>query len=76
MAGFPKNRIYLIELPSQITEGAKAPGYKTLEQFVQEGSALPELENLNWGPGEGARRTGFLCYSSGTSGLPVRTDFH
>ncbi|PKY07290.1 acyl-CoA synthetase [Aspergillus campestris IBT 28561] len=70
MAGLPKNRIYLIELPPQITEGAKAPGYKTLENFVQEGSALPVLENLNWGPGEGTRRTAFLCYSSGTSGLP------
>ncbi|KAI9037157.1 acyl--CoA ligase [Aspergillus affinis] len=71
LAGFPKNRIYLIDLPSQLTGGAKAPAeYKTLEQFLEAGKSLPKLEKLNWSAGEGARRTAFLCYSSGTSGLP------
>lgn len=71
-AGFPKNRIYLLELPPQILGNAKAPaGYKTLSQFIEAGKSLPKLEQLKWGPGEGARRTAFLCYSSGTSGLPV-----
>ena len=72
LAGFPKNRIYLIDLPSQLTGGAKAPAeYKTLEQFLEAGKSLPKLEKLNWSAGEGTRRTAFLCYSSGTSGLPV-----
>lgn len=72
MAGFPKNRIYLIDLPAQLTGNAKAPAeYKTLAQFLEAGKSLPKLEKLNWSAGEGARRTAFLCYSSGTSGLPV-----
>ncbi|GAB1213001.1 hypothetical protein ATERTT37_002150 [Aspergillus terreus] len=70
LAGLPKNRIYLIDMAPQIVGDAKAPGYKTLSQFVEEGKALPQLEKLRWGPGDGARKTAFLCYSSGTSGLP------
>ncbi|KAI9929840.1 hypothetical protein ASPWEDRAFT_35048 [Aspergillus wentii DTO 134E9] len=70
-AGFPKDRIYLIELPQQILGGAKQPAeYKTVSQLIEAGKSLPKLEKLNWSAGEGARRTAFLCYSSGTSGLP------
>ncbi|PWY85856.1 acetyl-CoA synthetase-like protein [Aspergillus sclerotioniger CBS 115572] len=71
LAGLPKDRIYLLEVPPQLTPGIKAPAqYKTVSQFIEEGKALPKLERLNWSAGEGARRTAFLCYSSGTSGLP------
>lgn len=71
-AGLPKNRIYLIDLPAEILGGAKTPaGFKTLEQLFNAAKSLPKLDPLKWGPGEGARRTAFLCYSSGTSGLPV-----
>ncbi|PGH09022.1 hypothetical protein AJ79_05817 [Helicocarpus griseus UAMH5409] len=70
-AGLPKDRIYLLELPPQLTGGAKAPeGFKTLNQLVKEGFSLPKVEKLNWQPGQGAKQTAFLCYSSGTSGLP------
>ncbi|KAL4800312.1 hypothetical protein BDV19DRAFT_174054 [Aspergillus venezuelensis] len=67
-AGLPKERIYIIDaLPG----GEKAPGqYKTLSQLVETGKSLPKLEKVNWRAGEAARRTAFLCYSSGTSGLP------
>jgi acyl-CoA synthetase (AMP-forming)/AMP-acid ligase II len=76
-AGIPKNRIYLIDLPSQVTGNAKSPAeFKTLDQFVQQGKSLPQLEQLKWSPGQGARTTAFLCYSSGTSGLPVRPSAH
>ncbi|PYH88435.1 phenylacetyl-CoA ligase [Aspergillus ellipticus CBS 707.79] len=71
LAGFPKDRIYLLELPSALTAGIKAPTqYKTVSQFIEQGKSLPKLEKLKWSAGEGARRTAFLCYSSGTSGLP------
>lgn len=71
-AGLPRSRIYLIDLPAEILGGAKSPAeYKTLAQFVEAGKSLPKLEQLKWGSGDGARRTAFLCYSSGTSGLPV-----
>lgn len=72
--GFPKDKIYLLDVPEQILGGVNPPTeYKTISQIEQAGRSLPALEPLNWGPGEGARRTAFLCYSSGTSGLPVST---
>ncbi|CAG8388947.1 unnamed protein product [Penicillium salamii] len=70
-AGLPKSRIYLLDVPEQILGGAKAPAeYKTVDQIHDAGKSLPALEELRWSAGEGARRTAFLCYSSGTSGLP------
>lgn len=72
LAGLPKDRIYLLEVPAQLTPGVKAPAqFKTVSQFIEEGKSLPKAERLNWAAGEGSRRTAFLCYSSGTSGLPV-----
>lgn len=71
-AGLPKSKIYLIDVPEVILGGVKPPTeYKTVSQLAEAGKSLPPLEVLSWGPGEGARRTAFLCYSSGTSGLPV-----
>ncbi|OOQ91185.1 phenylacetyl-CoA ligase pclA-Penicillium chrysogenum [Penicillium brasilianum] len=70
-AGLPKDKIYLIDVPAPILGGAKAPSeFKSVSQLAEAGKSLPALEPLKWGPGEGARRTAFLCYSSGTSGLP------
>lgn len=70
--GIPKNRVYLLEVPKEATGGKETPkGYKTVNDFIREGEKLPRLEPLKWSRGEGARRTAFLCYSSGTSGLPV-----
>lgn len=70
--GLPKNRVYLIELPKALTGDVPDTGLVTVNQLVERGKKLPELEPLKWSKGEGARRTAFLCYSSGTSGLPVR----
>jgi acyl-CoA synthetase (AMP-forming)/AMP-acid ligase II len=68
--GIPENRIYILELPNQFTGGKSAPkGMKTIDDFIREGKELDRLEPLNWSPGHGAKRTAFLCYSSGTSGL-------
>ncbi|KAI2793723.1 Acyl-CoA ligase inpC [Penicillium oxalicum] len=71
LAGLPRNRVYLMDVPDAILGGAKVPTeFKTVNQLAEAGKSLPSLEPLKWGPGEGARRTAFLCYSSGTSGLP------
>lgn len=43
---------------------------KTVDDFIREGAKLDRLEPLQLARGEGATRTAFLCYSSGTSGLP------
>lgn len=70
-AGIPSNRIYLLELPKEFTAGLSAPsGMKTVDDLIREGSKLDRLEPLVWEQGHGAKRSAFLCYSSGTSGLP------
>jgi acyl-CoA synthetase (AMP-forming)/AMP-acid ligase II len=43
---------------------------KTVDDLIREGKALDRLEPLNWASGDGAKKAAFLCYSSGTSGLP------
>ena len=71
-AGIPKERVYLFSLPKQATGGADIPkDIKTLDQLVEEGNALEPIPRPKWTKGQGARQTAFLCYSSGTSGLPV-----
>ena len=70
--GIPKDRVYLCELPDAMTGGAAMPKeHKTLSQLIKEGTSLPKPEPVKWEKGQGARQTAFLCYSSGTSGLPV-----
>jgi acyl-CoA synthetase (AMP-forming)/AMP-acid ligase II len=72
-AGISREHIYICELPEQAVGGIKPTNeFKTLGQLVKDGASLPELEPLNWEEGQGARQTAFLCYSSGTSGLPVQ----
>ncbi|KAK2805532.1 hypothetical protein FQN50_006158 [Emmonsiellopsis sp. PD_5] len=70
-AGLPKNRIYLLDLPVQFPGADKQPaGFKTVNDLIKQGFLLPKLEKVAWAPGQGAKTTAFLCYSSGTSGLP------
>lgn len=70
--GIPRNRVYLLSVPDEITGGAPVPKeFKTVDRLVEEGAKLPPLEELRWEKGQGARQTAFLCFSSGTSGLPV-----
>lgn len=68
--GLPKERIYILPMAAAETQGMSDEGFKTSEDFINTGAKLERLEPLNWSDGEGARRTAFLCYSSGTSGLP------
>ena len=44
--------------------------FKTVDQLIERGANLPPVDELKWEAGQGARQTAFLCYSSGTSGLP------
>ena len=70
-SGIPDSRIYILEVPEKFA-GKKTPsGVKTVDDFIREGAKLDRLEPLHWDAGDGARRSAFLCYSSGTSGLPV-----
>lgn len=42
-----------------------------MDDLIALGKGQRDLEPLRWEKGQGARQTAFLCYSSGTSGLPV-----
>lgn len=65
--GISQDRIFLLATPG---DNATLP-FATLDDLVKEGADLPKLEPLKWVKGQGARQVAFLCYSSGTSGLPV-----
>jgi acyl-CoA synthetase (AMP-forming)/AMP-acid ligase II len=66
--GIPEDKVFILDIP-----GFENPkGFKTVDDLVELGQRSPELEALRWSQGQGARQVAFLCYSSGTSGLPVR----
>ncbi|MCJ1320435.1 hypothetical protein MMC15_005774 [Xylographa vitiligo] len=65
-----RNRVFLISLPKEFTGQDTPSDFKTVDQLIEEGTGLPQLEALQWEEGQGARQVAFLCYSSGTSGLP------
>ncbi|KAH7234354.1 hypothetical protein B0J15DRAFT_454801 [Fusarium solani] len=67
-ACIPDENIFLFDIPGMETSSQLT--YRTIESLVKQGSNLPELDPLRWVPGQGARQPAFLCYSSGTSGLP------
>ncbi|KAL2221098.1 4-coumarate-CoA ligase [Thermoascus aurantiacus ATCC 26904] len=69
--GIPETRVYLLETAlDNAGTSAKAQAFKTVDAVIEEGSRLDPLEPLKWEKGQGARQCAFLCYSSGTSGLP------
>jgi acyl-CoA synthetase (AMP-forming)/AMP-acid ligase II len=69
--GIPNKHVYILEMPKEITGGKSVP-FRTVDDLIIDGRKLKKLESLKWTKGQGARQTAFLCYSSGTSGLPVR----
>ncbi|KAG8631292.1 hypothetical protein KVT40_000432 [Elsinoe batatas] len=64
--GLSVDRIFLLEIPGHPI----APGYVTLAALIAEGREAPTLPPLRFQSRQGAEQTAFLCYSSGTSGLP------
>lgn len=69
-SGIPNERVYIFEMPKAFSGDKKLP-FKTVSQLIEEGNKLPKIEELKWEKGQGAKQTAYLCYSSGTSGLPV-----
>ncbi|EWZ28975.1 hypothetical protein FOZG_17274 [Fusarium oxysporum Fo47] len=66
--GIPEQCIFILPMP-----GDRQVPFKTIDDLVEEGKTLPELPPLVFAPGQGARQVAYLCYSSGTSGLPKAT---
>jgi acyl-CoA synthetase (AMP-forming)/AMP-acid ligase II len=69
-AGIPENRIYILEMPKEFSGNKKLP-FKTVSDLIALGEKQNKLAALAWEKGQGKRQTAYLCYSSGTSGLPV-----
>ncbi|KAF2151567.1 acetyl-CoA synthetase-like protein [Myriangium duriaei CBS 260.36] len=68
VADIPLSNIYLLDIPGfKILAGQQHP---SLDDLILEGGRYPSLAPLEFLPGQGARQPAFLCYSSGTSGLP------
>ncbi|KAL6857911.1 hypothetical protein ACO1O0_005357 [Amphichorda felina] len=64
--GIPDEAIFILPMPGAQT---KAP-FTTVDELVAQGSSLPPVAPLKWIKGQGERQVAYLCYSSGTSGLP------
>ncbi|KAK5626800.1 hypothetical protein RRF57_002515 [Xylaria bambusicola] len=65
-SNIPDDRVFLLEVPGQNRDRR----FKTIDDLIAEGRSIPELEPPKWTKGQGARQPAYLCYSSGTSGLP------
>jgi len=68
-----RENVFIIELPKEATGGDQLtvpPEFLTIDNLIEKGKKLPKLEKLNWSKGQGIKQTAYLCFSSGTSGLP------
>ncbi|CAG9961939.1 unnamed protein product [Clonostachys byssicola] len=64
--GIPSQHVFILPLP-----GAKADvPHITVEELINQGQTLPDIASPPWVKGQGSRQTAYLCFSSGTSGLP------
>lgn len=70
-AGIPPTRVFLLNSPSRSAPDASIAKKQTTNGLVELGRSQPKLQRPAWSKGEGKRRIAFICYSSGTSGLPV-----
>ncbi|KAL7944963.1 hypothetical protein V8C42DRAFT_353279 [Trichoderma barbatum] len=64
--GIATERIFILPMADNIQDFQ----FTTIEDLVREGKILPEPDVKKWPRGQGARQVAYLCFSSGTSGLP------
>ncbi|KAM5347280.1 hypothetical protein ACJ41O_010285 [Fusarium nematophilum] len=65
-AGIPEKNIFILPM----ADVSSPPNFRTIDNLVSEGKPLPPVPVSKWTRGQGARQVAYLCYSSGTSGLP------
>ncbi|KAK2749532.1 hypothetical protein FQN55_003229 [Onygenales sp. PD_40] len=69
--GIPRSRVFLLDMPQDVLGGLESPTeFTSVNQIIHRGSGLGNLEPLKWEKGQGAKQCAYLCFSSGTSGLP------
>jgi acyl-CoA synthetase (AMP-forming)/AMP-acid ligase II len=72
-AGISDDKIFLLPLPEVATPGmTNKNSHKTIDDLIKAGQNLDRIRpsDESWPAGHGKQRCAFLCYSSGTSGLP------
>lgn len=72
--GISQDKVYLLSMPDDLKDQQSlraSESVKSVDQLIQLGATLPEVEPLRWQKGQGARQCAFLMFSSGTTGLPV-----
>ncbi|KPM44528.1 hypothetical protein AK830_g2007 [Neonectria ditissima] len=65
-AQIPRNCIFILDMPG---DPPKSP-FTTLSALIEQGGSLPPLPPIEWVKGQGTRQVAYICFSSGTSGLP------
>ncbi|KAK2748567.1 hypothetical protein FQN57_000702 [Myotisia sp. PD_48] len=69
--GIPRSRIYILDTLGDATNGPNRPeSFTSVSELIERGSRMDPLEALSWEKGQGAKQCAYLCFSSGTSGLP------
>lgn len=68
MGNIARERIFILDMPYDPPNS----DFTYLSALVEEGRKEPPLPPLLWVKGQGARQVAYLCFSSGTSGLPVK----
>lgn len=71
VAQLPVEHIYLINIGNEEPFTHSSIDHLTIDQLIKAAEDLPALNKVKWIGDQGAKQTAFLCYSSGTSGLPV-----
>lgn len=66
-ANISKDHIFILDMPGQTNNN----GFVALSTLIDEGKHLPPLPPLRWVKEQGKRQVAYICFSSGTSGLPV-----
>lgn len=70
-AGIPLDRIFLLDVASDGPDTADTRRFRTFQSLLDLGVPRLPLEPLAWEKGQGASQIAFICFSSGTSGVPV-----
>ncbi|KAM5347636.1 hypothetical protein ACJ41O_007460 [Fusarium nematophilum] len=65
-AKISRDRIFVLDMPG-VSPNSR---FVALSTLVEEGSQLSKLPPLRWVNGQGKRQVAYICFSSGTSGLP------
>ncbi|KAF5545578.1 phenylacetyl ligase [Fusarium napiforme] len=61
-----KDHIFILDMPDETNNST----FVALSTLIDEGRHLPPLPPLRWVKEQGKRQVAYICFSSGTSGLP------